>query len=242
MRQLLIYMPLSWPSISSKAFRSILDLVSPANIDELRSIYSVEPKIFISDLFPLCRNRCDAVEKALGNTYEADFILFLDADMIFPKKMIQNLLRKMDEFPEVGLVSGVYWRKAAPHYCVQGRYSPWSQALEASKQSLTDHGFVDDKGQQCLYYTPLQDFHAVQAIDVAGCGCLLARAEVFKQIEQPYFGYTNEYTTQDPTFQHSSEEMLTFAKLHKAGVKMLVDPSIRCGHIKETVIGCVEGP
>lgn len=241
MRTLLIYIPLSWPQISSKAFRSILELVSPTNIDQLRSIYGVEPKIYVSDLFPLDRNRNAAVEKALGNTYEADYILFLDADMIFPKGMIQNLLRTLNEFPEVGMVSGLYWRKAAPHYCVQGRYSPWSTSLDGAKQSLGEHGFIDERGQQCLYYTPLQDFHTIQSIDVAGCGCLLTRAEIFKLIERPYFGYTNEYTTQDATFQHSSEEMLMFAKLHKAGVKMLVDPSIRCGHIKETVIGCVEG-
>lgn len=241
MKNLVIYMPLSWPQIPSRAFRSIMDLLSPANIDDLRSTYQVEPKVLISDLFPLCRNRCDAVEQALSNKYEADYILFLDADMIFPKRMIQTLLGKLNEFPEYGMVSGLYWRKAAPHYCIQGNYSPWSPDLEAKKQSLEEQGFIDDQGNQCLHYKPLQDFHAIQSIDVAGCGCLLARAEIFKKIEQPYFGYTNEFTTQDWSFSHSSEEMLTFAKLHKAGVKMLVDPSIRCGHIKETVIGCAEG-
>lgn len=240
MKNLVIYLPMSWPQISSRVFTSIVDLISPENIDELRSKYEVEPKILINDKFPLCRNRCDSVDQALSSKYEADYILFLDGDMIFPKKMAQRLLDRLIEFPDHGLVSGLYFRKAPPHYAIQGKYSPWTKDLENRKESLKANGFIDGDGNQCLFYRPLQDFHSIQDIDVAGMGCIIARAEVFKKIDQPYFGYTNEFTTQDYSLSHASEEMLTYAKFKKAGIKTLVDPTIRCGHLKEVVFGCAE--
>lgn len=239
MKSLVIYMPMSWPQISTKCFKSFVNLISPESIDELRTKYDVEPKLLIHDIFPLDRNRNDAVELALSNKYEADYIFFADGDQVFPKRTIQRLLDKIsDEFP---VVTGIYFRKVAPYTCVAGKYSPLTNGLESKRQSLTEQGFVLPDGGQCLFYKPLQDFTVTQPVDVSGMGCVLVKAEIFKKLKQPYFGYVNCYNNGgDYTIDHCSEEMIFWAALKKAGIKVLCDPSIRAGHVAERVIGAME--
>ena len=195
----------------------------------------------INDKFPLDRNRNDAVTTALSNQYLADIILFLDADMVFPKRVIPDLLANLsDEYPSV---SGLYFRKGPPHTAIQGKYVPWNKDLEMRKPTLEGMGFVDSDGNQCAFYKPMTDFTTVQPIDVAGCGVLMVKADVFKKLDLPYFGYFNPFSLGgDFSIQHLSEEMLMFAKFKKAGVKTLFVPSVRCGHISQRVIGCLEEP
>jgi len=238
MKTLVVYMPLSWPNLSSRVFRSFVDLISPEVRKELADKFDVQVKTMISDTFPLDRNRNEAVDLATSNKYEADYIFFADADNIWPKNTLVSLMSNIsNEFPSV---SGLYWRKGAPHVCVQGHYSGWEKH-ELKRKVIEQMGFIDKDGNQLLYYKPLKDFDTKQPIDVAGCGCLLVKAEIFKNLSLPYFGYFNAYSLGgDFTITHVSEEMLLFAKFKKAGIKTLVVPEVRCGHITEKVIGCSE--
>lgn len=234
---LLIYMPLTFRDLPSKVFKSFLEMTGP-DIQALLLQKDIHLQYLISDTFPLCRNRNEAVEKARSNKYMADYIFFADADQIWPKNTLLKLLEHIsDEYP---VVSGLYWRKAAPHSCVQGHYSTWN-SHENIRKTIENMGFVDSSGNQLLFYRPLQDFDTVQPIDVAGCGCLLVKSSVFGKLEIPYFKYFNPYVLEgDYSISHASEEMNFFAKLRKAGIKTLVVPSIRCGHLAEKVIGIAE--
>lgn len=236
---LIIYMPLTWPQISSKVFTSFVDLVHSESQNGLKSKYGLDMKVLIHDKFPLDRNRNSAVELALSNKYQADYIFFFDADNVIPPHTVERLMDHIsDEFP---IVTGLYWRKTPPHTCVAGHYSPWSKDMEMRRLSLESQEFIAPDGSQCLYYQPLQDYTTVQPIDVAGMGCVLVKADVFKKLEMPYFKYVNPYTNGgDYTTIHSSEEMWFWAQCKKKGIKALVDPSIRCGHVVDRVIGCVE--
>lgn len=234
---LVVYMPLSWQSLPSKVFRSFLDMTGPDVQAELAE-RGITLKYLISDTFPLCRNRNQAVEKAVSSAFEADLMFFADADQIWPKNTLSTLLNYVsDEYP---VVSGVYWRKASPHTCVQGHFSSWEKHKNIRK-TIENMGFVDKDGNQCLFYKPLQDFDTIQPIDVSGMGCLLVRTDVFKKLEIPYFKYWNPYVLEgDFSINHASEEMNFFCKLRKAGIKTLVVPSVRCGHVVEKVIGSPE--
>lgn len=239
MKTLVVYMPLSWGSISRRVFKSFIDMTGPDVQEELAEL-GYKLKFLINDTFPLDRNRNQAIEKARSSKYEADVIFFADGDQIWPKDTLKIMLSKLsDEFP---VVSGLYWKKAYPHACVQGHYSPWTKDLELKRKSIESIGFVDENGNQTAFYRPLLDFSTTQPIDVSGMGCLMARSDVFDKIELPYFGYFNSYSLGgDYTITHMSEEMLFFSKLHKAGVKTLLVPEIKCGHEVTKVIGCPEG-
>lgn len=239
-KTLLPYMPLSFDKISSRVFRSFLKNTGRSVVEKLkeRNIEMFEP--LIHDMFPLDRNRNDAVTKALGNKYEADYIMFFDGDNIWPENTILTLLDHIsDEFP---VVSGLYFRKTAPYLAVPGHYSKLKEN-DLKWPVLKHMGMVDDKGGQCAVYKPVQDYDTIQPIDVSGCGVLLVKTDVFQKIDLPYFGYFNSYSLGgEYTIDHLSEDMLFFAKLKRAGIKTLLVPSVRCGHEVTRVIGNPEAP
>lgn len=236
MKKLVVYLPLTWPQISTKVFTSFVDLVHGQAQNGLKTKHEIDLSVLIHDKFPLDRNRNSAVELMLSTQYNADYIFFHDADNVIPKGGVEKLLSHIsDEFP---IVSGIYFRKAPPHLCVAGHYSAWNPNLEMRRESLKEQGFIAPDGSQCLFYKPLLDFTTVQPIDVSGMGCLLVKADVFRKLEMPYFAYVNPYTNGGDFFiDHASEEMLFWAQCKKKGIKALVDPTVRCGHVAEVVIG-----
>jgi hypothetical protein len=236
-KTILVYMPYTWPTISAKVFQSFVEMTGP-DIQEELAKQNVKLKILISNTFPLCRNRNQAVEKAMKNDVNSDYIFFADGDQIWPKTTILELLAHVDDqFP---VVTGLYWKKTPPHQCVAGFYSGWDKN-EPRRAFLEANGFVTPEGQPCLFYTPLKDFDTVQPIEVSGMGCLLVKTDIFKKLSLPYFDYVNCYSTGgDYSIDHCSEEMVFWAQLKKQGIKALVVPSVRCGHVLEKVIGCPE--
>lgn len=240
MKNLLIYLPYTWPTISTRVFKSFLDLTSFDAQKQLIDNYDIKTSIFISNTFPLDRSRNEAVDLAVSSKYSADYIFFADGDNIWPSNTLQTLLNSVsDEFP---VVSGLYFRKSPPYVAVPGHYSTWEKH-ELKRKTIEEMGFVDQAGNQCLYYKPVQDFDTVQPIDVAGMGCVLVRTDVFQKIDLPYFGYFNSYSLGgDFAITHSSEEMLFYCKLRKAGIKTLLVPTVRCGHEVLKVVGCPEEP
>ena len=229
--KVLVYLPYTWPTISTRFFKSFLDLVT-------YPIPDVEVVYHISNTFPLDRNR-NQIAHIAKTTYRADYVMFVDGDNILPKNAIPVLLaHDCDDF---SVFSGLYLRKTNGNLAVPGHYSGWKNR-ENIRKTIETMGFVDNNGEQCLFYNPVLDFDTVQPIDVSGCGCLLVRTDVFDKIELPYFGYFNaESLGGDYSIDHASEEMLFFMKLKKAGIKTLLVPSVRVGHEVLKVVGCVEG-
>lgn len=230
-KTLLVYVPMTYPTVSTRFLESFMDLLDV-------SIPGVKIIRKISKTFPLDRSRNEMADLATSNKYKADWILFVDGDNILPKDTIPRLLAHCsDEFP---VVSGLYFRKVSPYVAVPGHYSDW-KSHENIRKTIEGMGFVDKEGNQCLFYKPIKDFTTVQPVDVSGMGCLLVRTDVFKKLDLPYFAYFNPYSLGgDFSIHHSSEEMLFFCKLRKAGIKTLLDPTIRCGHEVFKVIGCPE--
>lgn len=238
LKTLLIYMPQTSSSFSTRVFKSFIELVSPVKLKEYEE-RGYQIKTMISGTFPLDRSRNEAVDLAISNKYSADLMMFIDGDNILPSNAILNLMDQINE--EFPVVSGLYWRKSPPYACVQGNYG-LNEKQKDRMGTIKSMGFVDEKtGQQLLFYTPLKDFDTQQTIDVSGMGCLLVKTDVFKKLDLPYFAYHNSYSLGgDFSITHSSEEMTFFMKLHKAGIKTLLVPSVKCGHECVKVIGCPE--
>lgn len=200
--------------------------------------HNVKMVTMVHTKFPIDLNRDSAVDRA-DREFKADYLQFLDADMVFPKDTIPRLFAHCSD--ETPVVTGVYWRKGGTMRCVQGKYSPWSESLEKKRGSITEQGFIAPDGSQTLYYKPLTSFDVVEPVEVTGLGCLLARMDVLKGMDLPRFKYTNGYTScGDFTFEGCSEDMWFNSELRKRGVKIMCDPTIRCGHLVEKVIGCPE--
>lgn len=237
MKKLLVYMPLTFPSIPAKVFKSFLKMTGPAAQAALRErgIEMLEP--LIHDKFPIDLNRNDAFRLAISGKYEADYIMCCDGDQIFKNDTILKLLDTLEENPEAGGVTGVYFTKSFPHRAVAGRYSPWSPSLEAKRGSLAEQGFIAPDGQQTLFFKHLQYFDVVQPIHVFGIGCVLFRTDCFKELEQPFFKYVNGYSTGgDYTFPGQSEDMWFCNQLYQKGIKVLVNPKVQVGHLVEKII------
>jgi GT2 family glycosyltransferase len=235
-KTLLVYAPLTLESISSKTFRSFVEMTSP-EVQEKLAEKGIKVRFLVHDKFPIDLNRNDAFNLAVSNKYNADYLMCCDMDQVFKKDTILKLLETLDEEPEADGVTGVYYTKSPPHRAVVGKYSPWSDTLEAKRGSLEAQGFIAPDGQQTLYYKHLKFFDVVQRVHVFGIGCLLLKTECFKKLEQPFFKYVNGYSTGgDFTFQGHSEDMWFCSQLYQKGIKILVNPKVQVGHVVQKVI------
>lgn len=233
---LVVYVPVALERVSKRFFESWVEMTGPFVQEELDKKYNVKMVPMTDDTFPIDRNRHTAVDRA-KREFQADFLQFIDADMVFPPDTIPRLMSHIsDEFP---IATGLYWRKSLGGRCIQGKFSPWSESLEKKRGSITEQGFLAPDGTQTLFYKPLTSFDVVEPVDVTGCGCLLARMDVFDKLKLPYFKYYDGWSTGgDFTFEGISEDMAFNSACKKAGIKTICDPSIRCGHLKEVVYGC----
>ena len=236
MTNLCVYMPLTWPTISTKVFRSFLDMTGPDVQEELAK-KDIKLKFMIHDKFPIDLNRNEAFDLSLTNKYEAKFIMCCDADQVFRKDTILKLLDVLEENPDAGAATGIYFRKKHPYTCVVGKYSPWSKDLENKRAALMEYGFIAGDGQQTLFYKPLQYFDVTQRVHAFGMGCILIRSEIIKQLDRPYFKYINSHSLGgDLTIGGATEDMWFCSQLYQKGIKVLCDPKVHVGHVTEKVI------
>ena len=159
--------------------------------------------------FPIDANRNEHVRWVMDNL-KPDYIMFLDADMTFPKDIILRLLADQKD-----IVSGMY------HYGSSARgFAP----IALRRRS--------DVGQiySIVHYYPDKPFW----VDAIGMGAVLIKSDVFNNISFPWFGYQVDEAT---GINSISEDMQFCQKAREAGYDIWVDPRVKCGHIKTMVIG-----
>lgn len=237
MKKCVVNIPITWDKVSTAFFRSFLDITRFEIQEKLRKEHDITLHFMITDTFPLDRNRNEAVEMAVEQ-YKADYLLFLDADQVFPRETIPWLFESLFAKPEFDVVSGVYFKKEENNHSVCGHYA--QDVDPESKKVLITNGFADENGQY-LFYQPCRSFLHGRSfpIDVSGIGCLLIRTECLSRIKQPYFKYFDKFLCPGWPFKWITEDMLFFAKLKQAGIKVLCDPRVLCGHLKEAEIALV---
>lgn len=237
MKKCIVNIPITWDKVSTAFLQSLLDITRFDIQEKLRKEHDISLHFMITDTFPLDRNRNEAVEMAVEQ-YQADYMLFLDADQVFPRETIPWLFETMLKNPDVGVVSGVYFKKNGDNHSVCGIYAPVEDP-EGIKV-LKRYGFADENGQYLIHQV-CQSFAHGRAfpIDVSGMGCLLVRSESLKLLKPPYFKYFDRFICPDWMNAGVSEDMWFFAKLKQAGIKVLCDSRILCGHLKEAEVALV---
>lgn len=138
-------------------------------------------------------------------------VLFLDADMVWPSRVLERMLRHHDQ----GIVGGNYFLKGEPF------------APVAMNQILETKGDVDYYGRVIEYGD------ALEPVLVLGMGCTLIPVAVLDRIgPRPWFHYQDDAEG----WPSVSEDVPFCKKAREVGVPILLDPTVKCGHVTTEVI------
>lgn len=197
----------------------------------------------INSDFPICANRNKATRVAIEK-FGADYIMNLDTDQTFHASTIMNLWDSMHkpapDGSEIEAVAGMYFMKHPPFKPVLGPFTGWEQGMDA--EYLDKHGFLCDG--ECGQHAERKQLvrwcgphfwpeDKLFRADVIGVGCVLTRASMWKRLQYPFFRYSPDpmHGQEKGNIQEISEDMFWCANMHKAGVKVWIDPRVQCGHI-----------
>lgn len=166
----------------------------PANV-EYQFFYSSVGRI----LTPLARERL--AEWALK--CEADYIFFIDDDMMCPSNLFEKLIRH-----DVDIVAPLAFMRLAPHKPVIFRVDKGYDSLQNREYYIprTVDNYPKDKLVEC---------------DGVGFGAALIRTSLLAQIPKPWFMSTTGH----------GEDLLFCKKAKEAGFKVFMDTSVKLGHL-----------
>ena len=160
-----------------------------------------EVKIYIKTGTVIDRARNQLVKLALDDG--CDYVMFIDADMLLPPNSIDELLDM-----NVGIASGLYFSKGKPYLPV----------ARIKKENSELHQYLDDF-----------EFNKVIKVAGAGRGCCLIKAEVFKNIEYPYFKFEWK-ETKDGEIYALAEDLYFCENALKKGYDTYLNTGIVCEH------------
>lgn len=139
----------------------------------------------------------------------ADYVLWLDSDMIFPQDTLKKMLRHMAEGKDI--VSGLYFRRRDP-------YTP---------VIFKQLGVVDGKQVNEGY----DDYPPESIFEVAACGfgCVMMKTSVLFDVGmekgnwfEPAEGY--------------GEDLAFCRRAKDLGYKIWCDSTIKCGHVGQVIV------
>jgi hypothetical protein len=127
----------------------------------------IDVYLFFDSSTILLNQREKLIEQA--KSINADFVLWLDSDMIFPSTTALRLLRHNKD------IVGCNYRK---------RSKPLTTVAFKSISDWSSH----------LPLEPTEDLVEVEGV---GMGCIMMKTEIFRTIPKPYFFFTIKEDTQD---------------------------------------------
>lgn len=136
---------------------------------------------------------------------EADYVLWLDSDMVFEPDLLERLMKTLTE-NDLDIVTGLYFRRVPP-------YSP----VLFKDLNLIRDTFFD--------WTEFKELPS-ELFEVAGCGfgCVLMKTDAFIDT-QAKFG--NMFAP----IGNTGEDLAFCWRARECGYKVWCDPSIICGHV-----------
>ncbi len=166
-----------------------------------RYLYDIE---WNSDPF-LDVSRCNIVRHALYN--HADYLFFLDSDIILPPNALENLLQD-----DKDIVSGIYYYKNHQH-------------VPIIMKKVSKFGF-----NPYINYLEMDNDKDIIEIDAMGLGCCMIKTDIFKRLPYPWFN--NEWIENEETAKTKIlEGDFYFCNLLKeSGYKIYADKRVQCGH------------
>ena len=138
---------------------------------------------------------------------EADYILWLDSDMVFPSDTLERLWKDRDKGD---IVTGIYYRRVEPY-----------------KPVLYSRLDIDDNGCQWENCEDIKD----EIFEVEGCGfgCVLTPTNVFIDV-------MNRFGNMFSPINGVGEDLSFCWRAKQCGYKIVADPSIPLGHVGHYVV------
>jgi cellulose synthase/poly-beta-1,6-N-acetylglucosamine synthase-like glycosyltransferase len=113
----------------------------------------------------------------IASAFSGDWLFFVDDDALFQPDLVMRLLQRLDEYPDVDVVSAFILRRWPPHYSVAARLN-----ANATATVLNFH-----------------DGHGLTRVDLTGLGGgAIIRRRAFERVQRPWF--TGGALTEDWTF------------------------------------------
>jgi glycosyltransferase involved in cell wall biosynthesis len=156
------------------------------------------------------RARNDIAKRAVENDNE--YLLFVDADMVFEVEDLFKLKDAMDADPKIGAVAGLYvYRdstvKPVAHWIEDDMWQSGMYVLNRTLKNM-EEGVVDD-------------------VDVFGTGFMLIRTEALKSFGDPYF----KTKVDDSNGTFWGEDALLAKRLKDNGWRACIHFGVQVGHI-----------
>ena len=160
--------------------------------------------------YSIAEARTKAAHEALDR--DADWLLFIDSDVVPPKDALRNLLSH-----NVDICFG-YYNKGTNS---EGR----TCLCEVNRDNFDSFIHKDelremrDSGEELI------------EVRGGGFGCVLVRTDVFRRLDEPWFEYVWSYSG-----RKLSEDYGFCVKCRDAGIRMYADTRVDCGHVKQVVL------
>lgn len=137
----------------------------------------------------------------------ADYVLWLDSDMIFPSDTMVKMVKHMEEGRDI--VTGLYFR----------RRNPFTPVL-FKKLNVEDGSWegYDDYPRNSMF-----------EVDAIGFGCCMTRADILEDV------FLNYKTCFSP-LQAFGEDLSFCHRAKELGYKIWCDSTIKCGHIGQIIV------
>jgi len=213
-RRCLVVVCHNGPVVFTDTVRSLIELGWGNRIPEAKASHG-----FTAIDFHWAKNfpRVDTMRDssiALARQEGFSHVLFLDADMVWPTDVLDRMLRHAAL--ERALVSGLYVVRTPP-------YAPTAMGQRFRQPGSQ----VDQFYRQGEYGADLID------VDVVGMGCCLIPMDVFDAIgPRPWFHYQDD----DHGWPLVTEDVPLCLKAKEAGYRILLDPTIKCGHVQPMIV------
>ena len=140
----------------------------------------------------------------------ADYIFWLDSDMVFDPNTLKYMLKVMDEHPEVDVLTGLYFRRTPP-------FSP----------VLFDKLEMHDDITEWSEFDTIPD----ELFEVGGCGfgCVLARTDIFIDVH-------TKFGNMFAPLGNTGEDLAFCWRARQCGFRIFCDPKIQLGHAAHTIV------
>ena len=148
--------------------QSLMSLQYPVNVE-------IDFNMIFGYQLPFARNRI--VQEAVKNG--SDYVMFIDADMVFPSDLILRLLKH-----DIPIVNAVDFKRIKPHYpCI----------------------FKWNKEDGCYETVP---YHGgLLEVDATGMAAHLIHIDVFNKMKQPWYYYRDNIFSSDLTFCENAKKL-----------------------------------
>ncbi len=177
---------------------------SLAGLDLPPSISQFERIVVSGNYIPAQRDLM--VERALEAG--ADILMMCDDDMVLPPDAVSGLCAALDADPAAALAGALYYSRDG--------FRP--MAVDGWNPDDTRTAIVPAFGRDPV------------AVDGVGFGCVAIRLSALRELMPPYFAAHVYIERAAARVRICDEDYLFCARLRSAGKRVLLVPSVRCGH------------